>query len=76
MTADGEQMYLRSIPREQVTIIIDALFKFYKTNAKLNEGMGDYHRRIGADAHIAHLKENPATPAMMQKPFPADCVME
>jgi sulfite reductase beta subunit-like hemoprotein len=76
MTADGEQMYLRSIPREQVTIIIDALFKFYKANAKPNEGMGDYHRRIGADALIAHLKENPVTTAMMQKPFPADCVME
>lgn len=76
MTADGEQMYLRSIPREHVTIIIDALFKFYKTNAKAGEDMGDYHRRIGADALIAHLKENPATTMMMQKPFPTDCVME
>ncbi len=76
MTSDGEQMYLRSIPREQVTIIIDALFKFYKLNAKAGEGMGAYHRRIGAEAIIAYLKENPATTAMMQKPFPADCVME
>lgn len=76
MTADGEQMYLRSIPREDVITVIDVLFKFYKANAKTGEGMGAYHRRIGADAIISHLKENPATTALMQKPFPADCVME
>ncbi|MCC6758136.1 MAG: hypothetical protein IT395_00735 [Candidatus Omnitrophica bacterium] len=76
MTSDGEQMYLRSIPRADVITVINVLFKFYKENAKTGEGMGEYHRRIGAGAIIAHLKENPATTALLQKPFPADCVME
>lgn len=76
MTADGEQMYLRSIPREDVAIVIDALFKFYKTTSKPAEGLGEFHRRIGADALIAHLKDNPATSALMEKPFPANCVIE
>ncbi|MCB9771754.1 MAG: nitrite/sulfite reductase [Candidatus Omnitrophica bacterium] len=75
ITSDGEQMYLRSIPRENVAIIIDALFKFYKVNAKSSEGMGEFHRRIGADAIISHLKANPATAASMEKPFNTDCVM-
>ncbi len=76
IASGGEQMYLRSVPRDQVPVVIDALFKFHKTHAKAGEGVGDFHRRIGADAIIAHLKENPATTALMEKPFNTDCVLE
>lgn len=76
MTADGEQMYLRSIPRDHVATVIDTLFKFYKSDGKPAESLGEFHRRIGADALITHLKKNPATGALMEKPFPANCVIE
>jgi sulfite reductase (NADPH) hemoprotein beta-component len=76
ISSDGESMYLRSVPREKVAIVIDALFKFHKANAKSGEDMGAYHHRIGLDAIIKHLKENPATSELMQKPMPTDCVIE
>ena len=70
-----EKIYLRSVPRDKVALVIDALFKFYRQNRQSHEGLGAYHRRIGADAIITCLKENPMTAALMEKPFPADCVM-
>ena len=76
ISADGEKMYLRSIPREKVATVIDTLFKFYKAHTKTNEDLGAYHRRIGADAVIQHLKENPATIDLMKVTAPTDYVME
>ncbi len=76
ISGDGEKMYLRSVPRERLTQVIDVLFKFYKANAQKNEKMGVFHRRIGPDTIINHLKENPATTDLMEKPFPTDCVVE
>ena len=74
--SNEDVMYLRSVPRESVTVVIDTLFKFYKANAQKSESLGAYHRRIGADKIIAHLNENPATAALMGKSFPADLVIE
>ncbi len=76
ISSDGEKMYLRSVPREQVPVVIDTLFKFYKQNHQANEGLGAFHRRVGADALIRHLQENNATKALMEKPAPTDCVLE
>ena len=76
IAGNGTEMYLRSVPRESVATVIDALFKFYKKNAKSGESLGAYHRRIGADAIIAHLKENPATASVMDKPFTTDYVID
>jgi len=67
--SSGENMYLRSVAREDVAKIIDILFKFYKDNAQDGESLGAYHRRVGADAIIAHLKNNPISSAYMEKPF-------
>ena len=69
-------MYLKSVPREKVAVVIDALFKNYKSNAKKNEGLGEFHRRLGADGLIKHLKENPVTSELMQKTMPTDYVIE
>jgi len=49
---------------------------FSLDNAQDGEGLGDYHRRIGADAIIHHLKENHATGDLMTKPFNTDCVLD
>lgn len=73
---DGSVMYLRSIPREKVAIVLDTLFKFYKANAQTAESLGAYHRRIGPDAIIHYLKENPATAELMKTTFPTDCVVD
>jgi hypothetical protein len=68
-------MYLRSVQREQVSVVIDTLFKIYKQNRQANESLGAFHRRVGADAIIRHLQENDATRALMEKPAPTDCVL-
>ena len=76
ITSDGESMYLRSVPREKCAVVIDALFKFHKTNGKSGEGLGAFHRRVGMDGIIKHLKENPATADLMAKAYPTDCVID
>ncbi len=75
IASNGEDLYLRSIPREDVVVVIDTLFKFYKANAKSGEGLGEFHRRIGADGIIAHLKATSATAPLMEKPFNTDCII-
>lgn len=74
--ASGVNMYLRSVPRENVAKVIDVLFKFYKSNAANGENMGAFHRRIGADALIAHLKSDATTAPLMEKPFNTACVID
>ncbi len=76
ISSDGAKMYLRSVPRDKVATLIDTLFKFYKANGKNNEDMGAHHRRIGPDAIIAHLQENPATAELMKNPFATDCIID
>jgi len=75
ISSDGEKMYLRSVPRDKVAVVIDALLKFYKLNGKKSESLGAYHRRIGTDALIAHLKENPLTAELMKVASSTDCVI-
>jgi sulfite reductase (NADPH) hemoprotein beta-component len=74
--SSGEGQFLRSVPRERVAQVIDVLFKFHQANKQGAEDLGAYLRRIGPDAIIAYLKENPATTDLMTKPFPTDCVIE
>jgi sulfite reductase (NADPH) hemoprotein beta-component len=73
---DGNGIYLRSIPRERVAQVIDELLKNWKAKAQSGEDVGYFHRRIGMQAIITHLKENPATADLMAKTFPADCVID
>ena len=76
LSADGNAIYLRSIPRERVAQVIDALLKFWKANAKPGEDAGYFHRRIGMEAIITHLKDNPVTTDLMVKTLPADCIVD
>ncbi len=76
VSADGNGIYLKSIPRERVAQVIDALLKNWKANALADESVGYFHRRIGMEAIIAHLKSNPATSDLMVKTLPADCLVD
>lgn len=76
ISEDGERMYLHSVPREKVAAVIDVLFKFHRANAQKGESLGAFQRRIGAQALIQHLQYDPATTALMEKPFTTDCVIE
>lgn len=64
---DKTSSYLRSIPREEVPIVIDALFRFYQENKAENESMGSFNNRIGTEKIIKHLKENPNTNHLMDE---------
>ncbi|MDE2027873.1 MAG: nitrite/sulfite reductase [Candidatus Omnitrophica bacterium] len=76
LSSDGNGIYLRSIPRERVAQVLDVLLKNWKANARSGEDVGYFHRRIGMEAIISHLKENPVTSDLMVKTFPADCVVD
>ena len=76
LSSDGNGIYLRSIPRERVAQVIDELLKNWKAKAQSGEDVGYFHRRIGMQAIITHLKANPATADLMAKTLPADCVID
>ncbi len=65
------EMYLRSVPREGVLTVTDALFEFYTANTLPGEGMGYFHRRIGTELIIKYLKENPGTAELMKTTYKA-----
>ena len=65
----GTQLYLRSVPREEVTTVTEALFEFYQDNCKPSESMGYFHRRMGMQALIDYLKQNPKTAHLMKKTY-------
>jgi len=76
ISQNGNELYLRSVPREKVAVVIGALFKFYKNNGQNGESLGEYLRRIGPDSIIQYLKNNPDTSEFMGKPFHTDFVLE
>jgi sulfite reductase beta subunit-like hemoprotein len=76
MLPHGDQIFLKSIPRERVAVVIDVLLKYWKTNAKLGEDLGYFNRRIGVEGLINFFKNEPATADLMLKPMPADCVVD
>lgn len=71
-----DKLYLRSVSRENVPTVIDVLFKYYSKNKETNETLGAFHRRIGNEALIHHLKTTPTTAVLMDKPFNTDCLIE
>ncbi len=76
LSADGDSIYLRSIPRERVAQVIDVLLRNWKTHAQPLESVGYFHRRIGMQAIIEFLKGNPLTSDLMVKTLSADCVVD
>lgn len=76
LSADGDKIYLRSVPRERVASVIDVLLKHWKSNAQPGETLGHFNRRIGMQAIIDLFLNNPSTADLMAKPFPADCIVD
>ncbi len=76
MLPDGDHIFLKSIPRERVSKVIDVLLKHWKANAKPGEGLGYFNNRIGMPAIIELFKNDPTTADLMAKPLPADCVVD
>jgi len=76
ISSDGENMYLRMIPREEVAKVLDVLFKFYSESKQTGEDLGAFTRRLGADPIIEHFKNDPATSELMEKPFNTVCVID
>lgn len=72
---DGEQWFLAQVPKEEVPAVTTVLFDFYMAG-RLNdaEDMGSFHRRLGVQAMIAHLRSNAKTAALMEKTRPAPYV--
>lgn len=66
--ADAQgKVYLRSVPREEIPNVIEALFENYKANRKGDEPMGQFHRRVGLPALIEFLRQHPKTAGLMAK---------
>ncbi|MBF0503943.1 MAG: nitrite/sulfite reductase [Candidatus Omnitrophica bacterium] len=76
LSADGDNIYLKSIPRERVAQVIDTLLKYWKAHAKPDESVGYFHRRVGMESIITHLKQNPVTADLMAKTISADCIVD
>jgi sulfite reductase beta subunit-like hemoprotein len=72
LSEDGERVYMRTIPRDRVALVIDTLFKFYTANKQDGEELGYFHHRVGLPAVLNHLKENDATADLMSKDFSAE----
>ncbi len=58
-----------------MAIVIDALLKHWKANAKPGESLGYFNRRMGNNGLVEFFKNSPATADLMAKPMPADCVL-
>ncbi|MCH7505572.1 hypothetical protein IID04_08085 [PVC group bacterium] len=64
--SDGK-MYLRSVPREKVAVVLDVLFRFFRENKKGDEDLGYFHRRVGLSAIIKHLQNQNSLSDLMTK---------
>lgn len=76
VSADGTKMYLRFVPRERVSHVINSIFKYYKHGTKDGEDLGAYLRRTGAQALIDHLSNDPSVQDLMEKPFHTDWFLD
>ena len=56
--------------------VIEALFKKYAAEKNENEGLGAFHRRLGADTIINYLKANSLTASLMEKTFPTNTILD
>ena len=63
------EMYLRSVPRDEVAKVTDALFEFYVASRLPEEGMGYFHRRVGRAGIIRYLQSNPTTAELMKTTY-------
>ncbi len=68
VSQDGKEMYLKMIPREKVSLVIDTLLKLYlEERVSELEEPGYCFRRLGMERIISHLKSVDETKDLMGK---------
>jgi sulfite reductase (NADPH) hemoprotein beta-component len=64
------EIYLRNVPKAEVSKVTNALFDFYAMNKLPEEGrdggMGYFFKRVGAKKIIEYLKNNPKIMHLMK----------
>ena len=65
----GDQIYLRSVPRDSVSVVTDVLFEYYSANRQPDEKMGYFFQRAGNDAIVALLQSDPRTAELMEQTY-------
>lgn len=66
----GEQWLLRRVSKKDAVAVTAALFDFYKENGEPGESMGAFHRRVGMEALVSHLRSLESTRDQFTKTFP------
>ena len=62
------RLYLRQVPRDKVAQVTAILFDLAKANRQnVDEDYGAVFRRLGTEAIIEHLRQNPVTSPLMEK---------
>jgi sulfite reductase beta subunit-like hemoprotein len=75
------QIHMRLVPRKEVPKVTSALFEFYVSKGSQEElskpgQMGYFFRRVGIEAIIEYLKNNPDTAQLMKKTTPNPLVSD
>lgn len=60
---------LVTVPREAVATVTKTILDYYGANRQGGETLGCFHRRIGMEAIIDHLKDSPETAPLMEKTY-------
>ena len=61
--------YLMLVLREDVVTVTKTILNCYVANRQPGETLGYFHRRIGMEAILGHLKRNPETGPLMEKTY-------
>ncbi|MDJ0840280.1 MAG: nitrite/sulfite reductase [Acidobacteriota bacterium] len=64
---DGDEVYLRSVPRNLVAGLLDTVFRYYEVHRGEMETLGYFIRRVGKRELIDFLKVHPRTAGLMEK---------
>lgn len=62
--------YLRSVPRDRVSQVLNTLFHIYQAQCKVGESLGDFNRRLGSEGLIECFQAHPQTADLMAKGIP------
>ena len=55
--------------REDVVTVTKTLLNCYVSNRQPGETLGHFHRRIGMESILGHLKHDPETASLMDKTY-------
>jgi sulfite reductase (NADPH) hemoprotein beta-component len=62
-----DRVFLKSVPRDQVPVVIDLLLKHWQSAADEGETFGYFMRRLGADGVLDYLGSQDATAPLLEK---------